>query len=94
MSLLLEGNQIPKNHAHALKLFCYKYPETVLIHAGTRFVVQLFNELPNRQYYCLLGAEGYKLEKALPKLNLNKLNAFLDLHHEKWEQFARIYNCT
>ena len=75
--IIIGGGTNTQKHAHALKLFCQKYPETVLIHAGTRFV-EMFNELPNQQYFCLLGAEGYKLQKALPKLNLTNVKCVLE----------------
>lgn len=75
--VIIGGGPNTQKHAHALKLFCNKYPDTVLIHAGTRFV-DLFNELPNRQYYCLLGTEGYKLQKALPNLNLKNIKCVLE----------------
>lgn len=75
--IIIGGGPNTEKHAHALKLYCLKYPGTVLIHAGTRYV-ETFNDLPNRQYYCLLGAEGYKLQKALPKLNLSRVKCILE----------------
>lgn len=75
--VIIGGGLNTQRHSHALKLYCLKNPETVLIHAGTRFV-DLFNDLPNRQYYCLLGAEGYKLQKSLPRLNLENIKCILE----------------
>jgi len=75
--VIVGGGPNAQKHAHALKLFCKKYPETVLIHAGSRFV-ETFNNLPNQQFYCLLGAEGYKLQGALPNLNLENIKCILE----------------
>jgi 4-hydroxy 2-oxovalerate aldolase len=75
--VIIGGGPNTQKHAHALKLYCKNNPDIVLVHAGTRFV-ELFNELPNRQYYCLLGAEGYKLQKALPKLILDNVKCILE----------------
>jgi 4-hydroxy 2-oxovalerate aldolase len=75
--VIIGGGPNTQKHAHALKLYCKNNPETVLIHAGSRFV-ELFNELPNLQFYCLLGAEGYKLQKVLPKLNLHNVKCVLE----------------
>lgn len=75
--VIIGGGPNTQKHSHALKLFCMNNPDTVLIHAGTRFV-ELFNEFTNRQYYCLLGAEGYKLQKVLSKLNLENVKCVLE----------------
>lgn len=75
--VIIGGGPNTQKHAHALSLFCLKNPDVVLIHAGTRYV-NLFNNLPNRQFYCLLGAEGYKLEKSLSNLKLNNVKCILE----------------
>ncbi|WP_163716139.1 hypothetical protein [Mangrovibacterium lignilyticum] len=75
--VIVGGGSNSMKHSHALKLFCLKNPQTAIIHAGTRFV-HLFNELPNLQYYCLLGSEGYKLEKSLPKLDLSNVKCIIE----------------
>ena len=75
--IIIGGGQNAIKHSHALKLFSLKNPEVILIHAGTRWV-ETFNNLPNYQYFCLLGAEGYKLHKVLPFLNLNNIKCILE----------------
>ena len=76
-AIIIGGGPNAEKHAHALKILCKKNPGIILIHAGTRFV-ELFNELSNRQYYCLLGAEGSKLQKSLHKINLNHISVVLE----------------
>lgn len=75
--VIIGGGKNTEKHANALNLFCLTNPDVVLIHAGTRFV-DLFNHIPNRQYYCLLGAEGYKLEKKISILKLDNIKCILD----------------
>jgi len=75
--VIIGGGPNTSKHSHGLIKYCLKNPEVVLIHAGTRYV-ERFSSLPNRQYYSLLGAEGYKLQKALPKLNLNNVKCILE----------------
>lgn len=75
--IIIGGGPNSIKHAHGLKLYSLKNPEVVLIHAGTR-LVETFNNLPNHQYFCLLGAEGYKLQKVLPSLNLRNIKCVLE----------------
>ncbi len=51
-------------HAHALKQFCQKNTDAVIVHAGTRHI-SLFQDLTNKQFVCLLGVEGYKMKPFL-----------------------------
>jgi 4-hydroxy 2-oxovalerate aldolase len=76
-AIIIGGGPNSEQHAHALKMMCKKKPEIILIHAGTRFV-ELFNELSNKQYYCLLGAEGSKLQKSLHKIDLGHISVVLE----------------
>jgi len=62
--VIVGGGINAKKHAHALKQFSHSNPETVIIHAGVRYI-SLFQELSNKQYVCLLGAEGYKMKPFL-----------------------------
>lgn len=75
--IIIGGGQNTLKHKHAIKILCQKYPNTILIHAGTRYVKE-FNSLKNKQYYCLLGAEGYKLEKTLDQLNLENIECIVE----------------
>jgi len=75
--IIIGGGSNTQKHAHALRLYCSKNPEIVLVHAGTRFV-KLFNDLSNRQYICLLGAEGYKLQKVISNLNFENIKCVLE----------------
>lgn len=75
--VIIGGGPSTTTHAHALKRLSEKNPDLVLIHAGTRYV-EIFNSLPNDQYYCLLGSEGYKLQKVLPKLSLKNTKCILE----------------
>lgn len=75
--VIIGGGHNAELHAHALKILCLKRPDIILIHAGTRYV-ELFNNLPNKQFYCLLGAEGYKLQKSLDKLKLDNISVLLE----------------
>jgi 4-hydroxy 2-oxovalerate aldolase len=47
------------------------------VHAGTRYS-ELFNDIKNQQYYCLLGAEGYKLDKSLQKLDISNIKCIIE----------------
>lgn len=75
--IIIGGGPNAHKHAHALKQYCEKYPKTVLIHAGTRYV-EIFNDIRCRQYFCLLGVEGNKLQKSLPKLDFEHIKCVLE----------------
>ena len=75
--VIVGGGTSVNDHAHALELFCKNNNDLVLIHAGTRHVSKFAN-LSNRQYYCLLGAEGYKLKKSLGCLDLKNIKCIIE----------------
>ncbi len=58
--VIVGGGPNAQKHSKALIQYCSKNPDAVIIHAGVRFI-QLFNDITNRQYYCLLGSEGNKM---------------------------------
>ncbi len=62
--VIVGGGTNAVKHAHALKQFCQKNTEAVIVHAGTRHI-SLFQDLSNKQFACLLGAEGYKMKPFL-----------------------------
>lgn len=76
-AIIVGGGENACKHAHALKLLCEKHPDIILIHAGSR-QAKLFNDLPNMQYYCLLGAEGNKLQKYIPELDLGNIKCVIE----------------
>lgn len=75
--IIIGGGETTLKHAHALIQYCKKYPDTILLFAGTRYV-ELFSKLENRQYFCLLGAEGSKLQRSIPLLNMNNVKCILE----------------
>lgn len=75
--VVVGGGDNARKHAHALELLCVKNPNIVLIHAGGRHV-KLFNQLKNRQYYCLLGAEGNKLKEYVLDLDLAHIKCIIE----------------
>lgn len=77
ITIIIGGGLNTLKHAHALLIYCKNNPDVVLIHAGTRYV-KLFNNLMNRQYYCLVGSEGNKLQKDITSLNLDHIKCVLE----------------
>lgn len=76
-AIIIGGGENTKKHLHALESFCQQHPESVIIHAGVRYV-DVLNKLPNKQYYCLLGSEGNKLQKRLSTLKLDNVKCILE----------------
>ncbi len=74
--VIVGGGENTEKHAHALIRYCVQNPQTVLVHAGVRYV-DLFNKLSNKQYYCLLGSESNKLKSKVDKLNLDNITCVL-----------------
>ncbi len=76
-AIIIGGGFNSLRHSNALFEICKRNPEIVLIHAGTRFA-KLFNNIENRQYYCLVGAEGNKLQKDIDTLNLSNIKCVIE----------------
>lgn len=75
--VIIGGGPNTKKHAQALIQYGIQNPDVVLIHSGVRFVKE-FNRLNNRQYFCLLGSEGNKLNGDLSSLNLDNIKCLLE----------------
>jgi 4-hydroxy 2-oxovalerate aldolase len=69
--VIVGGGENTQKHAPALADFCRIHPTAIIIHAGTRFL-STFSKLPNPQYVCLLGAEGFKLKPHLSSIDISK----------------------
>jgi 4-hydroxy 2-oxovalerate aldolase len=69
--VIVGGGENTQKHAPALADFCRIHPTAIIIHAGTRFL-STFSKLPNPQYVCLLGAEGFKLKHHLSSIDISK----------------------
>ncbi|MFT4848931.1 MAG: 4-hydroxy 2-oxovalerate aldolase [Sediminicola sp.] len=61
-ALIVGGGPSCLKHSDAIDQYLVKNPEMVIIHASSRNAMG-FNELPNDQYFCLVGNEGHRLEE-------------------------------
>jgi 4-hydroxy 2-oxovalerate aldolase len=59
--LIIGGGESVKKHAIAFQTYLKLHPEISIIHASSKNAL-IFNDLPNRQYFCLIGNEGYRME--------------------------------
>ncbi|MFZ4863881.1 aldolase catalytic domain-containing protein [Sphingobacterium sp. Mn56C] len=66
--LLVGGGESVLEHQEAIKTFLKNRPEVVIIHASSKNAY-LFKDLPNKQYFCLVGNEGHRLEKVFNDLS-------------------------
>jgi 4-hydroxy 2-oxovalerate aldolase len=55
------GKSVPEN-ADAIRFFLKEHPEIPVIHASPKNASH-FKQIENPQYFCLIGNEGYRLEK-------------------------------
>ncbi|WP_010228313.1 beta/alpha barrel domain-containing protein [Gillisia marina] len=60
--LLIGGGPSAVNHNEALKTFLNLHPDIIVIHASSKNA-RSYDNIENDQYYCLVGNEGYRLEK-------------------------------
>jgi len=60
-ALIVGGGPSAVEHSKAIALFLSQNPDIVVIHASSRNAM-CFTEIPNDQYFCLVGNEGYRLE--------------------------------
>ena len=60
--LIVGGGPSVIEHAKAISAFLKNNPCCIVIHSSSRNAM-VFKELPNRQYFCLVGNEGHRLEE-------------------------------
>lgn len=65
--LLVGGGQSVQEHKIAIKQFLFERPDCVIIHASSKNSL-IFNDLPNKQYFCLVGNEGHRMEDVFNKV--------------------------
>ena len=61
-ALIVGGGPTAVNHSDAIDQFLMKNPEIAVIHASSRNAM-CFTKVPNKQYFCLVGNEGHRLEE-------------------------------
>lgn len=64
--LLIGGGNSVVEHLEAIKEYAIKRPKMPLVFVTARYAT-LFNELPNKKYYCLVGNESKRLESNISK---------------------------
>ncbi|GGW87170.1 aldolase catalytic domain-containing protein [Salegentibacter mishustinae] len=67
-AILIGGGPNAVVHAKGIKEFLLKNPNMVIIHASSKNA-RSYENLPNEQYFCLVGNEGHRLEQVF---NYNK----------------------
>jgi 4-hydroxy 2-oxovalerate aldolase len=65
--LLVGGGPSVKIHEDAIKQFLIAKPDCYIIHASSKNAL-IFNELSNKQYFCLVGNEGHRMEEVFNKV--------------------------
>lgn len=68
--LLVGGGESIRQHEESIVLFLKINPDIVVVHASSRNS-DCFKLIDNEQIYCLAGNEGKRVEKKLPKINVN-----------------------
>jgi 4-hydroxy 2-oxovalerate aldolase len=59
--LILGGGPSVKQHAEAIRQYLKINPDILLIHASSKNAL-VFDSLENKQIFCLVGNEGYRME--------------------------------
>lgn len=70
-ALIVGGGDSVKEHIEAIKNYLSLNPDVVIIHSSSRNVSHL-NECSNKQYHCLAGNEGHRLEKVFNTIPNNR----------------------
>lgn len=60
-ALLVGGGSSVTRHSSAIHLFLKENPDLVVVHASSKNALS-FDGIDNKQYYCLVGNEGHRLE--------------------------------
>lgn len=71
-ALIVGGGNSVKEHIDAIKNYLTFNPEVVLIHSSSRNV-GYFSDCVNKQFHCLAGNEGYRLEKVFDLIPENRV---------------------
>ncbi|MCT1526940.1 aldolase catalytic domain-containing protein [Sphingobacterium hotanense] len=66
--LIVGGGPSISNNVEGIVAYLQKHPDMAVIHASSKNAA-FFRNLPNRQYFCLVGNEGRRLENTLPNLS-------------------------
>lgn len=61
-AIIIGGGNTPVDHSIAIRRFLEARPHTAVIHASSKNAMS-FYEIPNNQFFCLVGNEGHRLEK-------------------------------
>lgn len=59
--VIVGGGISVKEHFEGINEYLKKHPDLVIIHASSKNAI-LFKDLPNPQYFCLMGNEGHRME--------------------------------
>jgi 4-hydroxy 2-oxovalerate aldolase len=71
-ALIVGGGNSVNEHLVAIKNYLASNPDIVVIHSSSRNVSYL-NDCKNKQFHCLAGNEGYRLEKIFKELPENRI---------------------
>ncbi|MEN2400561.1 aldolase catalytic domain-containing protein [Flavobacterium sp. MC2016-06] len=71
-ALIIGGGDSIKEHIDAIKNYLVLNPGVVLIHSSSRNV-SYFNDCINKQFHCLAGNEGHRLEKVFNSVPNNRI---------------------
>ena len=66
--LIVGGGPSIDENINGILSWLSKYPETVIIHSSSKNA-GYFKDIINKQYFCLVGNEGYRLESTLKDLS-------------------------
>jgi 4-hydroxy 2-oxovalerate aldolase len=69
-ALIVGGGPSVVKHAHAIELFLNNNPNIIVIHASSKNALSFIN-IPNDQYFCLVGNEGHRLEEVFKGQNID-----------------------
>ncbi|MFV0237934.1 MAG: aldolase catalytic domain-containing protein [Flavobacteriales bacterium] len=83
--LVIGGGTSPKKHLKAIKHYVNSEPNVCLIHASSKNA-RAFKSLNCDQYFCLVGNEGYRLQKVLDN-DLTDLKCILPPYPRKMGTF-------
>jgi 4-hydroxy 2-oxovalerate aldolase len=61
-ALIVGGGTSPIEHSAAIEQFLIQNPDVLVIHASSKNALS-FTKVPNEQIFCLVGNEGYRMEK-------------------------------
>ncbi|MBF4470424.1 aldolase catalytic domain-containing protein [Flavobacterium sp. HJJ] len=71
-ALIVGGGNSVNEHVEAIKSYLSLNPDIVIIHSSSRNV-SYFNDFTNRQFHCLAGNEGHRLEKIFNSIPNNRI---------------------